>query len=212
MTEVFLRDKKNLLNEAITAREVRLIDEKGGNHGVVAILDALEFARKNSMDLVEIVSDASPPVCRIMDYGKYKFARAKKAQQARKRQKRINVKEIKFRPGTDEADYQTKLKKIAQFLADGDKAKIVVRFRGRELAHQERGTMMLDRVEKDLGELGMVEMEPKKEGRQLIMVLAPGKATRNGRAKALNGNSLDGATLNGANGNTPPAEGGDSNA
>ena len=150
-------------------------------------MDALEFARKNSMDLVEIVSDSTPPVCRIMDYGKYRFTKAKKAQQARKRQKRINVKEIKFRPGTDEADYQTKLKKIVQFLADGDKTKVVVRFRGRELAHQDRGAMMLDRVEKDLGELGVVEMEPKREGRQLIMVLAPGKGARNGKAKAANG-------------------------
>ena len=186
--EAFLRDKKNLLNEAITATEVRLIDEKGENHGVVAFSEALEVARKNSMDLVEIVSDASPPVCRVMDYGKYRFAKAKKAQQARKRQRRISVKEIKFRPGTDEADYQTKLKKIVEFLSDGDKAKITVRFRGRELAHQDRGVMMLERVENDLGELGVVEIEPKKEGRQLVMVLAPGKGAKNGKGRGMNGN------------------------
>lgn len=206
--EAFLRDKRNLLNEAIKASEVRLIDEKGENHGIVAFSEALEAARNISMDLVEIVSDATPPVCRIMDYGKYRFTRAKKAQQARKKQRRINVKEIKFRPGTDEADYQTKLKKIVQFLGDGDKAKITVRFRGRELAHQDRGVTMLERVENDLGELGVVEMEPKKEGRQLIMVMAPGKGAKNGKGKAngkLNGKgdgaetSVTGADATGAN-------------
>lgn len=187
---MFLREKKNLLNDAITASEVRLIDDKGENHGIVAFPEALEFARKNAMDLVEIVSDANPPVCRVMDYGKYRFTKAKKVQQARKRQRHINVKEIKFRPGTDEADYQTKLKKIASFLSDGDKTKVTVRFRGRELAYQERGVSMLERIQNDLKDMSMIEMEPKKEGRQLMMVLAPGKnknGLRNGKAKIMNG-------------------------
>ena len=120
-----------------------------------------------------LVPDAEPPVCRVMDYGKFRFSRAKKAQQSRKKQKQIQVKEIKFRPGTDEGDYRTKLKSLIRFLSDGDKAKVTVRFRGREMAHQERGLQMLERVEADLCDYGVVEQHPKQEGRQIVLVMAP---------------------------------------
>lgn len=125
--------------------------------------------------MVEIVPTAKPPVCRIMNYGKYAFEQSKKKHAARKKQKQIQVKEIKFRPGTEEADYQVKLKNLIKFLSNGDKVKVTLRFRGRELAHQELGAQMLDRVEKDLEELGSVEQYPKMEGRQMVMVLAPKK-------------------------------------
>ena len=127
------------------------------------------------MDLVEIVPNAKPPVCRVMDYGKFKFEQNKKAQIARKKQKQIQVKEIKFRPGTEEGDYQVKMRKLVQFLQEGDKAKVTIRFRGREMMHQNRGTQLLRRVETDLQEISMVEQRPKLEGRQMVMVFAPKK-------------------------------------
>jgi translation initiation factor IF-3 len=127
------------------------------------------------LDLVEIAAEAEPPVCRIMDYGKYRFEQKKKAHDARKKQKQIQIKEVKFRPGTDEGDYKIKLRNLTRFLEAGDKTKVTVRFRGRELAHQEIGLQVLQRVEEDLKEIAMVESYPKKEGRQLIMMLAPRK-------------------------------------
>ncbi len=142
---------------------------------MVALDDAKQVADESNLDLVVLVPNADPPVCRIMDYGKFKFNQEKKAQQTRKRQKQIQVKEIKFRPGTDERDYQTKLRNLIRFLSDGDKTKVTVRFRGREMAHQERGLMMLERVEADLQEYGSVEQRPKAEGRQMVMVLTPKK-------------------------------------
>jgi translation initiation factor IF-3 len=152
-----------------------LIDADGNQVGVVDIKDALAQASEAELDLVEIVPTAEPPVCRIMDYGKYKFELNKKRQAARKKQKQIHLKEIKFRPGTEEGDYQVKLRNLIRFLSDGDKAKVTVRFRGRELAHQELGMKLLERVKADLEEYGTVEQFPKMEGRQMIMIIAPVK-------------------------------------
>ena len=137
--------------------------------------DARQAATESDLDLVVLSPNADPPVCRIMDYGKFKFARDKKAQQTRKKQKQTQVKEVKFRPGTDEWDYQTKLRNLKRFLGNGDKAKITVRFRGRELAHKERGSKMLERVKAALHDYGVVEQQPKTEGRQMVMVLTPKK-------------------------------------
>ncbi len=133
------------------------------------------MAQEASLDLVEIVPTGKPPVCKIMDYGKFRFDESKKAAVARKKQKQVQVKEIKFRPGTDEGDYKIKLKKLIEFLEEGDKAKVTVRFRGREMAHRELGMEVLKRVETDLTELGVVEQFPKLEGRQMVMVMAPKK-------------------------------------
>ncbi len=129
------------------------------------------------MDLVEIVPNAKPPVCRVMDYGKFKFEQNKKAQIARKKQKQIQVKEIKFRPGTEEGDYKVKMRKLVQFLQEGDKAKVTIRFRGREMMHQNLGAQLLRRVESELQEISIVEQRPKLEGRQMVMVFAPKKKT-----------------------------------
>ena len=137
--------------------------------------DAIELAREESLDLVEVSPNAEPPVCRIMDFGKYQFEQSKKAQQSKRKQKQVHVKEIKFRPGTDEGDYQVKLRKLVQFLESGDKTKVTLRFRGREMAHQELGANLLKRVRDDLEEYGSVEQMPQMEGRQMIMVIAPKK-------------------------------------
>ncbi len=150
-----------------------MIGSDGENVGVVAIDEAQQIALDADLDLVEIVPNAKPPVCRVMDYGKFKFEQSKKAHAARKKQKLIHVKEIKFRPGTEEGDYQTKLKKLVEFLTNGDKTKVTIRFRGREMMHQELGVKLLDRIEDDLKEYGEVEQRPKLEGRQLVMVFAP---------------------------------------
>jgi translation initiation factor IF-3 len=147
----------------------------GTNVGVVSIEEAQRMAEQAELDLVEIVPNADPPVCRVMNYGKFKFEQSKKAQQSRKKQKQIQVKEVKFRPGTEEGDYQVKIKNLTRFLTEGDKAKVTIRFRGREMMHQERGIQLLDRVEADLQELGTVEQRPKLEGRQMVMVLSPKK-------------------------------------
>lgn len=141
----------------------------------MSLAQAKQIASEAGLDLVEISPNADPPVCRIMDYGKFRFEQNKKQQAAKKKQKQIQVKEIKFRPGTDEGDYQVKLRNLVRFLTDGDKTKITVRFRGREMAHREIGMEMLKRVEKDLEELAVVEQFPKMEGRQMVMVLAPKK-------------------------------------
>ncbi len=161
------------MNLRITAQEIRLIASNGDQVGVIDTTKALELAKNEDLDLVEIVPNQIPPVCRIMDYGKYKFTQSKKAHTAKRKQKQTQVKEIKFRPNTEEADYQVKLKSLIKFLSGGDKAKITMRFRGREIAHQVIGRDLLDRVQKDLDEHGIVEQIPAFEGRQMVMVIAP---------------------------------------
>lgn len=163
------------INENITARKVRLIGADGEQVGVVHIDEALNQANEAKLDLVEVSGDAVPPVCRIMDYGKHLFEKKKQAAAARKNQHQQQIKEIKFRPGTEEGDYQVKLRSLTRFLNEGHKAKVSLRFRGREMAHQSLGMELLKRVESDLSELGLVEQHPKLEGRQLMMVLAPKK-------------------------------------
>ena len=162
-------------NEEIDAREVRLIDSAGDQRGVMSFREALEIARDEGLDLVEVSPNADPPVCRIMDFGKFLFEQNKKAQSAKRKQKQVHVKEIKFRPGTDEGDYKIKLRKLTEFLESGDKTKVTLRFRGREMAHKELGARLLERVRNDLEEIGVVEQMPQLEGRQMIMVLAPKK-------------------------------------
>ncbi|WP_223212108.1 translation initiation factor IF-3 [Thiolapillus brandeum] len=169
------QDKRNRLNTDITVPEVRLIDEKGEQVGIVSIEDALEAASAAGLDLVEIVPNAEPPVCRIMDYGKFVFEAKKQKQAAKKKQKQVQVKEIKFRPRTDSGDYAIKLRNLRRFLENGDKAKVTMRFRGREHAHRELGLEVLNRIEKDLEELAQVEQRPAMEGRQMVMVLGPRK-------------------------------------
>ena len=162
------------INEAIRVREVRLIDENGQNVGVVARLEALSKAIDAGLDLVEISPDATPPVAKIMDYGKFKYQEQKKAAEARKKQKVVEVKEIKMRPAIDDHDYETKLKAMRRFFEEGDKVKVSLRFRGREMAHTELGMQVLQRVKSDTVEVAKVEYEPKFEGRnQMIMILAP---------------------------------------
>jgi translation initiation factor IF-3 len=154
---------------------VRVIGADGEQAGVMSVDKAQELAYEADLDLVEISPEADPPVCRIMDYGKYLFELNKKKHAAKKKQKVIHVKEVKFRPGTEEQDYQVKLRNLIRFLSNGDKAKVTLRFRGREMAHMELGRQLLERVEKDLEELGTVEQYPKMEGRQMVMVIAPKK-------------------------------------
>ena len=156
-------------------REVRLIDQNGKQIGVVNIAKALEMAEEAGYDLVEVSPQAKPPVCRVMDYGKFRFEQRKKQQEAKKKQKQIQVKEVKFRPGTDEGDYQVKLRNLIRFLNDGDKTKVTLRFRGREMAHQDLGVKLLKRIEDDLAEYGAVEQYPRLEGRQMVMTVGPVK-------------------------------------
>ncbi|MCK5524638.1 MAG: translation initiation factor IF-3 [Thiomargarita sp.] len=170
------KKKRTRLNKAITASQVRLIEVNGEQIGIVSNQEALEKAQKAQLDLVEIVPQANPPVCRIMDHGKYLFEQNKKRNKAKKKQKRIQVKEVKFRPNTEEGDYQVKLRNLIRFLDDGDKAKVSLRFRGREMAHQNLGRLLLNRVATDITEHGTVEQFPKMEGRQMIMMLAPLKS------------------------------------
>ena len=141
----------------------------------MAIQAALDMAENEGLDLVEIAPNGEPPVCRIMDYGKFRFEQAKKASIAKKKQKNVQVKEVKFRPGTEEADYQVKMRNIRRFLEEGDKVKLTLRFRGREMAHKELGAAMLDRIEQELGEDIAVEQRPRMEGRQMVMMIAPKK-------------------------------------
>ena len=162
-------------NDEIDAVEVRVIDAQGEQAGVMPLPDAIELAKNDGLDLVEVSPNAEPPVCRIMDFGKYLFEQNKKAQVSKRKQKQVHVKEIKFRPGTDEGDYQVKLRKLVQFLENGDKTKVTLRFRGREMAHQELGANLLARVRGDLDEYAVVEQMPQMEGRQMIMVMAPKK-------------------------------------
>jgi len=155
---------------------VRLIDADGEQVGILDLNDALEKAKEVDLDLVEVSPNAEPPVCRIMDFGKYIFEMKKKSQSGKTKQKQVQVKEIKFRPGTEEGDYQIKLKRLVKFLEQGDRTKITLRYRGREMAHQELGMKLLKRVEKDLEEYGTVEQFPKLEGRQLVMLITPKKS------------------------------------
>ena len=168
------KSKKALTNDQITASEVRLVDAEGEQVGIVSIEAALQAAEAAGMDLVQM-ADSSPPVCKVMDYGKHIFEAKKQKAAQRKKAKRIQIKEMKFRPGTDEGDYQVKLRNLVRFLENGDKAKVTLRYRGRELAHQEIGMQLLKRVEADLSELGAVEQFPKMEGRQMTMVIAQKK-------------------------------------
>jgi translation initiation factor IF-3 len=161
------------INDAIRARDVRLIDETGQNVGVVSRFDAQERANKVGLDLVEVSPDADPPVCKILDYGKFKYQEQKKAAEARKNQKIVEIKEIKMRPSIDEHDYDVKMRAIRRFFEEGDKVKVTLRFRGREMAHQNLGYDLLQRVKSDLLETSKVESEPRLEGRQMVMVLAP---------------------------------------
>jgi len=154
---------------------VRLVAENGDQLGIVPTRDALKMAEERDVDLVEIAPTAQPPVCKLMDYGKFKYREQKKAHEAKLKQKQIHLKEIKFRPGTDEGDYQIKLRNLIRFLDEGDKAKVTLRFRGREMAHQEFGVRLLERVRNDLEPYAVVEQFPKLEGRQMIMVLGPKK-------------------------------------
>ncbi len=162
-------------NDEIDASEVRVIDAAGEQAGVMSLAAAIGLAKEVNLDLVEVSPMAAPPVCRIMDFGKYLFELNKKAQSSKRKQKQVQVKEIKFRPGTDEGDYKVKLRKLVEFLEYGDKTKITLRFRGREMAHQELGAKLLARVRKDLEEYGVVEQMPQMEGRQMIMVVSPKK-------------------------------------
>lgn len=154
---------------------MRVIGADGDKVGIVALAEAKQMAYDANLDLVEVSPNADPPVCKVMDYGKYLFEQNKKLQAAKKKQKQIQIKEIKFRPGTEEGDYQVKLRNLTKFLEDGNKTKITVRFRGREMAHREIGMELLKRLEKDLEELSTVEQFPKFEGRQMVMVMAPKK-------------------------------------
>ncbi|WP_425509251.1 translation initiation factor IF-3 [Vogesella oryzae] len=169
------QERESRINGEITAREVRLVGEEGEQLGIVTVREALALAEERDVDLVEISPTAQPPVCKLMDYGKFKYQQSKKKHEAKLKQKQVQIKEIKFRPGTDDGDYNVKLRNLIRFLGEGDKAKITLRFRGREMAHQDIGLALLKRVEADLAEVGTVEQFPKLEGRQMVMMIAPKK-------------------------------------
>ena len=161
------------VNDEIRSREVQLIDQDGNNLGVKEFREAFAMAQEAGLDLVEISPNSAPPVTKIMDHGKYKFQAQKKAAEARKKQKIVEIKEIKLRPMIDDHDYDVKMRSMKRFFEEGDKVKVTLRFRGREMAHQELGQQLLNRVKGDVGVLAKVEQEPKYEGRQIVMVLAP---------------------------------------
>jgi len=166
------QEREARINGEITAREIRLVGMEGEQIGVVGLREAMALAEENDVDLVEISPTAQPPVCKLMDYGKFKYEQSKKRHEAKQKQKQVQIKEIKFRPGTDDGDYNVKLRNLTRFLNDGDKAKITLRFRGREMAHQDIGLALLKRVEADLAEIATVEQFPKLEGRQMVMMIA----------------------------------------
>ncbi|MDH4375415.1 MAG: translation initiation factor IF-3 [Ramlibacter sp.] len=168
-------ERKHRLNREIMAPEVRLSGPENEPLGIVNLQDALRMAGELDVDLVEIAATAIPPVCRLMDYGKFKYQEQKKAAEAKAKQTVIEIKEVKFRPGTDDGDYNIKMRNIRRFLGDGDKCKITLRFRGREITHQELGLALLNRIRDDLADLIIVEQFPKLEGRQMIMMIAPGR-------------------------------------
>jgi len=167
------KDSGPRVNDGITAAQVRLIGPDGDNHGVVDISTARQAAEQVGLDLVEVSPNAEPPVCKVLDFGKYKYEQQKKANAAKKKQKTQDVKEIKMRPSIDVHDYQTKMKSMNKFLNDGDKVKVTLRFRGREMAHQDLGLDVLKRVQEDIADIAKVESQPKMEGRQMTMVVAP---------------------------------------
>ncbi|MGL1833297.1 translation initiation factor IF-3 [Rhodocyclaceae bacterium SMB388] len=169
------QDKKQRVNGEINAPEVRLVADDGEQLGIVSLNAALGIAEEAGLDLVEIAPMAQPPVCKVMDFGKFKYQEQKKAHEAKSKQKQVQVKEVKLRPGTDENDYQIKLRNLRRFLIEGDKAKVTLRFRGREMAHQEIGMRQLERIKADIDDIAMVEQMPKMEGRQMVMVIGPRK-------------------------------------
>ena len=169
------KTKKSIINEFIEAEQVRLVGAGGEQVGIVSIEEARAAAEDARLDLVLIAPDSDPVVCKIMDHGKHVFDLKKQKAASKKKQRRVHVKEIKFRPGTEEGDYQVKLRNLIRFLTDGDKTKVSLRFRGREMAHQHLGAELIERIREDLAEYGTVEQEPKMEGRQIVMVLAPTK-------------------------------------
>ena len=173
--QTIVQTKRIRRNDEIAAEQVRVIGTDGDQVGIMPFDDALELAQNENLDLVEVAPNSDPPVCRIMDYGKFVFEQRKKAQMGRRKQKQIHVKEIKFRPGTEEGDYQVKLRNLIRFLTSGDKTKVTLRFRGREMAHQELGVQLLERVQRDLAEYGTVEQFPHLEHRQMVMIIAPKK-------------------------------------
>lgn len=175
------QSKEVRINGEITASEIRLVGVESEQLGVVKLSEALRMAEEAEIDLVEIAPMAVPPVCRLMDYGKFKYRESKRQHEAKVKQKQIQVKEIKFRPGTDEGDYAIKVRNLIKFLNEGDKTKVTLRFRGREMTHQELGYNLLKRVEADLLPYGVVEQFPKMEGRQMVMVLAPKKKAEPGK-------------------------------
>jgi len=172
------------INERIRVPEVRLIDDQGQQVGVLKTADALAFAQERDLDLVEVAPEARPPVCRVLDYSKYKYEQAQKVKQARKHQQQITVREIKFRPKIAEHDYDTKKHHVERFLKHKDKVKVTIMFRGREVTHPERGTAILDRLAEELSDLGVVEQRPMQEGRNMTMMMAPSKAVLAGRIAA----------------------------
>jgi translation initiation factor IF-3 len=194
------------VNERIRVPEVRLIDDQGGQVGVLKTPDALRFAQERDLDLVEVAPEARPPVCRVLDYSKYKYEQAQKLKQARKHQQQITVREIKFRPKIAQHDYDTKKHHVERFLRHKDKVKVTIMFRGREVTHPERGTLILDRLAEELAELGVVEQRPMQEGRNMTMMLGPSKAVLAGRFDASpdgavpteDGTAFEGAQANGA--------------
>ena len=169
------KSRKNLINDEIEHREIRLVGVEGEQLGIVSLDEGLSKAKAESLDLVEIAPMAEPPVCRIMDFGKHLFEERKKRAETRKKQKQSQIKEIKFRPTTDIGDYNVKLKSLVRFLEDGDKAKVTLRFRGREMSHQDLGMDLMLRIKGDLEEHGSIEQEPKLEGKQMVMVFGPKK-------------------------------------
>ncbi len=185
------------VNERIRVPEVRLIDDQGAQVGVLKTPDALRFAQERDLDLVEVAPEARPPVCRVLDYSKYKYELAQKQKQARKHQQQITVREIKFRPKIAQHDYDTKKHHVERFLRHKDKVKVTIMFRGREVTHPERGTLILDRLAEELAELGVVEQRPMQEGRNMTMMLGPSKAVLAGRFDATSS----------PDGDVPPPEG-----
>jgi translation initiation factor IF-3 len=170
-----VRETGPRINDRIRAPEIRLIGADGENVGVVTPARAMQLAEDAGLDLVEISPNATPPVCKIMDFGKFKYETQKKEAEARKKQKIIEIKEVKFRPNTDVHDYDVKMRNVVRFLEDGDKVKVTLRFRGREMAHQDLGRNLLDRVAEDVKEIGKVESMPRVEGRQMVMMIGPAK-------------------------------------
>jgi translation initiation factor IF-3 len=171
--KVISKELQHQVNEAIRAREVRLIGVIGEQLGILPLRDALRIAQEANLDLVSVAPQAKPPVCRVMDYGKFRYEQSKREKEARKNQKIIQVKEVRLSPSIDENDVQTKLKNVKKFLEKGDKVKLTIRFRGREITHQEIGRKILDRLANEVKEMSEVERHPKLEGRQMIMILTP---------------------------------------